>query len=91
MNVPPDHCNVGFINSFQGFPDTVNRLLKVNCPIWIIIGRNYDINRGICSKVSSVTGTGKLDLNDLEETAGLKETFPLGSCFQSSLVDFLPQ
>lgn len=70
LNAPPDHRNIGCINSFQGFLDTVNRLLKVNRPIWIIIGRNCYMNRGICSKVSSVSGTGKLDLNDLEETGG---------------------
>lgn len=81
MNTPPDHCNIGCINSFQGFLDTVNRLLKINCPIWIIIGRHYYINRRICSKVSSVTGTSKLDLNYLEKTEELKETFGLGSCF----------
>lgn len=76
FNTPPDRCNIGCVNSFQGFLDAVNRLLKVNGPIWIIIGRHCYINRRICSKVSSVAGTGELDLNYLEETEEIKGNVP---------------
>lgn len=59
---------IGFINSLQWLLNTVNRLLKVDCPIRVVIGRHYYVNRCIGSKVSSITGTSKLHLNYLEKT-----------------------
>lgn len=73
------------MNSLQGFLDAVNRLLKVNGPVWIIIGRYCYTNGRICSKVSSITGAGQLDLNDLERTESLKSMVQPGAVLKAAL------
>lgn len=62
------HSNIGAINSLQWLLNAVNRLVKIDCPIRVIIGRHYYVNRRVGSKVSSITGTSKLHLNYLEKT-----------------------
>lgn len=57
FKVPPLDSNVGSINSLQRLLDAINRLLKGDCSIWVIIGRHYYINKCVGSKVSSITGT----------------------------------
>lgn len=65
--VPPANGDVGCINSLQWLLNAVNRLLKVKCPIRVVVGRHNYIDACISSKTASVAGTGQLHLNNLEE------------------------
>lgn len=60
--------NIGSINSLQGLLNAINRLFKEDRPIWVVVGRHYNINRCLGSQVSTITGTSKLYLNYLEKT-----------------------
>lgn len=66
--VPPADTNIGSINSLQWLLNTVKGLFKVDCPIWVVIGRHYNVNRCVGSKVSPITGPSELYLNYLEKT-----------------------
>lgn len=66
FKVPPVNGNIGCINSLQWLLNAVNRLLKVNCPIRVVIGRHYNINKSISSKISSIASTSKLHLDYLD-------------------------
>lgn len=68
FKVPPMDGNVGSVNPLQRLLNAVNRLLKVNCPIGVVVGRHNDIDTSISSKTASVAGTSELHLNNLEKS-----------------------
>lgn len=68
LKVPSLDSNIGSEHSLQRLLNAVNGLLKVDCPIWVIICRHYYVNGCVSSKVSSITGTNKLNLYYLENT-----------------------
>lgn len=69
FKVPPTDGNVGSVNPLQRLLNAVNRLLKVNRPIGVVVGRHNDVDTSISSKTASVAGTGELHLNNLEKKA----------------------
>lgn len=66
LKVPPPNGNIGSVNSLQWLLNAVNRLLKVNCPIRVVVGRYNYIDTSVSSKTASVAGTSQLNLNNLE-------------------------
>lgn len=68
FKVPPTNGNIGSVNSLQRLLNTVNRLLKVNRPIGVVVGRHNDIDTSISSKTASVAGTSEFHPDNLEKS-----------------------
>lgn len=67
-NLPPVDADIGSINSFQWLLNAIKQLFKEHGPVRVVVGRHYNVNRPVGSHISTITGTGKFYLNNLEKT-----------------------
>lgn len=70
---PSTDSNVGHKNSLERFLHTIHRLVKVDRPIRVVIGRDSNIDCFVYSKVSSISGTSQFHLDYLKSTERLEE------------------